>query len=1100
MRWVLDASSAPVSPEPVLDADQQRVVDHREGNLLVLAGPGTGKTTTIVEAICARLADRVDPLAPAQVLALTFGRKAAGELRERVVGRLGGGVVPTVATFHSFAYGLVRQTDSLEGYLTSPRLMSGAEEDVRIRELLRGAVADGSIDWPDDLMGALPTLGLANEVRAVLSRARELGLQGSDLRRIGTASGRPAWVGVGQLASQEQDVMGFENVLDYTELLFQALLRLSVPQVAASLQGRYRAIYVDEYQDTDRLQVALLKALAGARTSVVAVGDPDQAIYGFRGADVRGILRFPRAFADAAGVLAPVAVLGTTRRFGPNIREASSVVLGNRLPPGLPIDQARAHRTPACAPRPPDQDVVSIRTYDDHGAQGSHIARELRLAHVDRGVGWQQMAVLVRTGHQIPAIQRALAVAGVPVVIAADEIPLRSEPAVATLLAALRLATTPGQASASDVIDVLTGPLVGLTASDIRRVGRALRAEHKEAGNSVPPSDELIRELVLGVPTRGPIPVDDPLTHTVGRLRILLAEVHRQIEGGATPQDVLWTVWTGGSAPHGWPQRLRAAALEGSRPANHDLDAVMALFDTAERLSGRYPGFLGVRMFLDSLKDQQIPAEPVADRGTHAEAVRVLTAHRAKGLEWDEVWVIGLQEGVWPDLRARGSTLRAEELTATGVGTGPRAGDLLEEERRLFYVACTRARTHLHVSAVESADEGGDRPSRFFDDLAKAGYSPVHTSGRPAHSVSLTGLVSELRAAATDQRSAPVLRDAARTRLALLAAQHDDDGRALVPLADPQRWWGLNAITEGPLPVRDPDRPISLSGSGLDGILACPMKWFLEHEAHAETARGTATSFGSVVHAIADFVAKGDIPESLDDMDAQVERIWGELRFEARWQSVSERREARAALGRFLEYHVRKDRELVDTEAAVGTEVVVPLPAGGDENVRLRGFIDRVERDADGRMVAIDLKNMRRGVPDKEIPQHGQLGVYQLILREAGLRPRVEESALDGTDGTDGTERPGDAEVERVGVERVAVGGAALVQLRVPAGKGSSDPKVQFQDALGTESPTWVELRLGAAAEVLRTESFPATLGSACRYCAYSTSCPAKPAGEQVVM
>ncbi len=408
MRWVLDASPASGTCAPVLDADQQRVVDHRAGPLLVLAGPGTGKTTTIVEAICARLADPHDPLAPDQVLALTFGRKAAGELRDRVVSRLGGGVVPTVATFHSFAYGLVRQTDTVDGYLTAPRLMSGAEEDVRIRELLRGAVADGSIEWPDDLMGAVSTLGLANEVRAVLSRARELGLQGSDLRRIGAASGRPAWVAIGQLASQEQDVMGFENVLDYTELLYQALLRVSDPQLAAHLRGRYRAIYVDEYQDTDRLQVALLKALAGPGCSLVAVGDPDQAIYGFRGADVRGILRFPDVFADGAGRPAPVAVLGTTRRFGPRIREAATVALGDRLPPGLPVAEARAHRTPACAERAAGLDLVSIRTYDDAGAQAAHIARELRLAHVDSGVEWRAMAVLVRSGQQLPVIQRAL--------------------------------------------------------------------------------------------------------------------------------------------------------------------------------------------------------------------------------------------------------------------------------------------------------------------------------------------------------------------------------------------------------------------------------------------------------------------------------------------------------------------------------------------------------------------------------------------------------------------------------------------------------------------------------------------------------------------
>ena len=212
--------------------------------------------------------------------------------------------------------------------------------------------------------------------------------------------------------------------------------------------------------------------------------------------------------------------------------------------------------------------------------------------------------------------------------------------------------------------------------------------------------------------------------------------------------------------------------------------------------------------------------------------------------------------------------------------------------------------------------------------------------------------------------------------------------------------------------------------------------------------------------------AKGEIPEDLDAMDAQVDRIWPELRFEAAWQSQSERRAARMALERFLIYHVRRDRELVDTEASVGASVDVTTPGGGSDTVRLRGFIDRVERDDQGRDVAIDLKNMKRPVADSDVPEHGQLGVYQLILR-AGDEPRE-------------------------------VGGAALVQLRVAATKDAADPKVQFQEALPSQSPTWVEVKLGEAAHAIRTEVFSATLGSSCRFCAYRTSCPARSDGEQV--
>ena len=134
---------------------------------------------------------------------------------------------------------------------------------------------------------------------------------------------------------------------------------------------------------------------------------------------------------------------------------------------------------------------------------------------------------------------------------------------------------------------------------------------------------------------------------------------------------------------------------------------------------------------------------------------------------------------------------------------------------------------------------------------------------------------------------------------------------------------------------------------------------------------------------------------------------------------------------------------------------------------------------AQGRLVPIDLKNMRYPVAQKDIPEHGQLGVYQLLLREGGM--------ADGEAGADAAPRA------------VEVGGAALVQLRVDAGKGSGDPKVQFQEALGSDEPTWVEVKLGDAAHIVRTEAFVASPGPACSYCAYKSACPAKAQGEQVL-
>ena len=1066
MSFRLDASPLPSAAAPGLDEEQQRVVDHRVGPLLVLAGPGTGKTTTIVEAIAARINDPVHPLPASSVLALTFGKRAAGELRDRIVTRLGGGLLPTVATFHAFAYGLTLQNGTQEEYREPPRLLSGAEEDVQIRDLLLGAVEDGAVVWPEDLSGALHTLGLANEVRAVLARAKELGLEPLQLQRIGAKSGRPAWEALGILARQESEVMVLENVVDYAELLHRAVIWARSPQGRLALHGQFRAVFVDEYQDTDPLQVALLEALVGPRTSIVVVGDPDQSIYAFRGADVTGIFDFPHRFPAAGGVPAPTVVLRRTRRFGPEISEAASRVIGKRPLRQLEPATAHAHRNPVCDPSCEGEVVVGC--FDSESTRAAHIAQQVQHAHLREGRAWSKMAVIVRSSQSIPLVQRAMTQAGVPAAVAADEIPLRLEPAVAVLLSALEVACDPGQMSAAAAIDLLRPPLGDLDSWQLRRLGRLLRNQARETDPSVTPvsSDELIRDLLRGTLTVERDDQDSGLFASVDRIRLLIKSASGQVARGASPAEVLWTLWSGrvgGATLHGWSERLRQAALGGSSSAHHNIDAVLALFETAERSSARFRGFVGMKNLLVSLRDQQIPAEPIAERSVGIDAVRIITAHRAKGLEWDACWIVGAEEGVWPDLRTRGSVLEPDRLTRAGVGESVRPADLLAEERRLFFVALTRARRRVTVASLASDSGGGLQPSRFVDDL---GIEPDRVHGRPAFAASTHGLVAHLRVVAADPRASEGLRSAAIERLARLANATGDHGEPLVRVADPDHWWGIRDETVNERPMRPSDKPIALSGSGLESILTCPLKWFLEHDAHADVPRPSSTKFGSVIHAVADYVAKGEVPADLESMDALVDRVWRDLRFEATWQSASERAEAREALSRFLVYHLRGDRVLLGTEREYRAEISVPTSGGGSETVRLRGFLDRIEQDSLGRTVAIDLKNIRKPASDTTLPSHAQLGVYQLLLRENGAQ----------------------------------VGGAALVQLRVPAAAGASDPKVQFQEPLGSESPTWVEIELGEAAELLRGEGFVAKPNSGCRFCAYQLVCPSQRQGEQVVV
>ena len=1080
MQWTLDMRPEPRAQALELDPQQRLVAEHRVGPLLVLAGPGTGKTTTIVEAVINRLHDTGEPLSAEHILVLTFGRRAAREVRDRIAARLGGGQIPEVATFHSFAYGLLRLTSSVDEYVDPTRLMSGAEEDARIKELIAGSILDGTVEWPADLTEAVGTLGFANEVRALIARMRELGVSPAELARRGRAADRPVWVAVARLAEQEEQVMVLENVMDYSELVRRAVARAYEPAVSAMLHRRYRAIYVDEYQDTDSAQVELLKALVGPSTSIVAVGDPDQAIYAFRGADVRGLLGFRSEFRAAGGDLAPVIVLGQSRRFGTTIRALASSILGARALPGLDAPDIAQHRSPVCSGDEPEK-PVQLCVYDTSASMSAHIADQIRRAHIEQDVSWDAMAVLVRTASQISSVERALQAAGIPVVVATDEMPLRAEPAVHHILGAVRLATEPHKMSAAQVIDVLTGPLGDLDVTDIRRLGRLLRDARKVRSEELLPSRELIRELIVGDepwPSADGVNLDDDALTKARRCADVIAQIRRRVDSGGSLSQVLWEAWTGGRTPHGWPERLREQALGGSFSAHHDVDAVMALFDTAERTSDRYQGVVGISAFIASLNAQELPAEAVAERAVRTEAVRILTAHRAKGLEWDRVWVAGVQEGVWPDLRERGSLLRVEELTADGVGPGTRPFDLLVEERNLLYVACTRARHFLTISYVDALTESGDRPSRFIDDILtrNTGLTQQLAPVRTPRLATWDGLVADLRIVIMDSSEPADVRESAAERLAHIAALKTPADRALVLAADPDNWWGCTEMTEGAAPVRESDVPVSLSGSALDSLIECPLHWFLDHEVHAEVSRGSSTAFGSVVHAVAEYVAKGDVPPDITTMDALLDNIWSRLHFDARWQSRAERAAARSALERFLVYHLAAERTMLGTEDKLRAIIEVELPDGRIDAVSLSGYVDRIEADDHGRPVAVDLKTGRNLPADKELPEHGQLGVYQLLLARD---PKAAELA---------------------GIVGVEPGGAALVQLRTPAAKGDPAPKVQVQAALElADEPTWVEQRLGTAVSIIRDETFDAHRGSVCTYCAFTRVCPTTAEGEQVI-
>ena len=963
-----------------------------------------------------------------------------------------------------------------------------------MRDLVAGSVDVGigggalgeRIQWPQDLRAALGTRGFAEELRTVLARARELGLDPTELARAARGAERGDWYAASAFFEEYLDVLDVQGVLDYGELVHRAVLLAGQEDVRRELRHDFRAVFVDEYQDTDPSQVRLLEALAGGGADLVVFGDPDQSIYQFRGADVRGILDFPETFRRMDGSPADTAVLRTSRRCGPALLRASRE-LTRRMPiPLLPVDKVREHRDLAARgpviDGEPVEGAVQVFTFPTPSTELDNIVDMVRRAHLEDGVPWDEIAVLVRSAtRSIPALRRGLIAAGVPVDTSGDELPLAAEPAVAVLLQALRVADSE-QALTPDVARALmAGPLGGMDAFELRKLARALRAEERVANqnavapeprevtdatvNGVRPSEVLLREA-LAEPARL-IAMDEDVARPAYQLGMLLLRTRQILRGGGSVEQALWELWSATK----WPERLERTAQRGGsggRAADRDLDAVCVLFDYAARAEDRATG-RGVRNFIADLEAQELAGDSMAAQSSRGGAVRLMSAHKSKGLQWRLVIVAGVQDGLWPDLRMRGSLLQADLIGRHGLRSMdeiPTAATLLAEERRLFYVAATRARERLVVTAVDSAligdDAAAETPSRFVYELG-ADVQPL--PGLRKRALAIPALVADLRRALTDPKSSDQVRQAAAERLAQLADAQSADGRPLVPSAHPDKWWGLLPETSSEQPVRDPAKPLLLSASQVAAIDECSLRWFLDHEAAAHEQKTVALGFGNVVHVLADEVAKGDTPARLDVLMERLDRVWDRLSFEAQWQSPQQKEEARTALERFLAWHVTdRGRLLHSSEQEFDVRIDVE-----QFQLRIRGSFDRVETDEAGLVYVVDFKTGKNVPTKNEAQEHPQLAVYQLAVREGAIQGVSNES-----------------------------GGAELVFLREPDASGL--PKTANQLPPPEEpGDTPIEKKLVTMAARVLDENFTAYGEKQCGTCVFRKCCPKQPEGKQLL-
>jgi superfamily I DNA/RNA helicase/RecB family exonuclease len=1011
------------APPPVLDESQRRVVEHRGGPLLVLAGPGTGKTTTLVETVVARVAAGV-PVE--RILMLTFSRRAAGEMRERVAARLNRIVrEPVARTLHSYAYGVLRM-DAAARELPTPRLLSGPEQDLMIRQLVEEG---GGQRWPAALRPALRTQAFAGELRALLMRAVERGLDGPALAALGTARGRPDWTAAGEFLTEYQDVTALANPGGYdpAELIRSATDTFRAdPALLALERDRRRHIFVDEYQDTDPAQAELLALLCGGAEELVLVGDPDQSIYAFRGADPAAMREVDDRYGGGRPV--PTVALTTCRRSGP-VLLAGSRRIAERLPG--PVEQRRLN--PAAGI---DPGTIEVGLFRSGSEEAAFVAGELRRAHLD-GMPWRDMAVLVRTtSRALGVLRRAMITAGVPVTVRGEDLPLAEQSAVGLLLDLMEYSADPNRLTPDAAERLLLGPVGGADSVYLRRLKRELARQARVAGAEVG-----VRDVLLD--TAGRTIHDDSLVRPIRRVGTVLAAGQAAARSGVSPEELLWAVWEATGLASRW-ERQSALGGAAGQAADRDLDAVVALFDAAARFTDRLPGARAER-FTEHLRAQQIPGDTLAPRAARTDAVTILTAHASKGLEWELVCIANVQEGVWPDVRRRGSLLGTDALVDVLAGVDPRlassSAPRLAEERRLFYVAATRARKRLVATAVLDDEE---QPSRFLDELDPTDGD--RELAAPQRGIHLSGLVAELRTVVTDDRAEQADREAAATQLARLA----DAG---VPAAGPEQWWGLAGLSDD-RPLYEPGTAVAVSPSRIERFLRCELQSVLL-DLGVRDGDQVSASLGTLIHDLAADAPPGTTAAEFEEM---LEARWSTLNFAAPWFAANERERAAEIVGRLADWLVtsRAHLDLVDTELGFTTQV-------GD--AVLSGRVDRLERDADGRLVVIDLKTGKSKPREADMPRHPQLAAYQFAVTHGAFGEHGDRS-----------------------------GGAALVQLASTGRSGAEQPQAPLSD----EDAAWMAETVARIAGRMQGTEFTAVAATDCNRCEARLCCPIQTEGKQV--
>jgi DNA helicase-2/ATP-dependent DNA helicase PcrA len=854
-----------------LNPEQLRAVTHGEGPLLVVAGAGTGKTQVITRRIAWLIATR--RAKPSEILALTFTEKAAAEMQLRVDQLVPYGYTDsTIGTFHAFGDRLIREYALELGLPGDVRVLSRAEAVIFLHEHLFALDLDEyrPLGDPTRFLGALVALFSRckdEDVSPAAYRAWADGLAAA-------AAAAPEDAVLAERARRQtelaaayaryQELLEASGCIDFGDQVALALRLVRDSAAArAEVQSRFRYVLVDEFQDTNRSQSELVSIVAAPHRNLTVVGDDDQSIYRFRGAAISNILEFRERHPSARTI-----VLRRNYRSRPAILDAAHRLIRFNDPDRLEVRAGISKRLSAERGIDPAGRTVRLETHPSGSDEDDRIAAEIA-ERIGSGTPPRDIAILVRANSHADPILRSLEAAGVPWRFSGSA-GLYARPEVRRLLAFLRAIADLG--SSVDVYGVATGEPYALGGEDLTAIVTSARRRNRTLWDVL---EELERQpgiLRLRPETRTAV-------HRLAEdLRALSSLAHERPAG-----EVLYSFLR----QTGTLGRLAADASVGAEESLRNIARFFEIVRSQSALLADDRATFLARHLQTLIDAGDDPA--TADLDPDADAVAVLTVHKAKGLEFPIVYLPGMVAGRFPTPNRRESLGMPPELV--GEATASDEEVQLREERRLFYVAMTRARDELVLShAIDYGGGGTRRLSPFVLEALDLPPTTVDPALRPA------------------------------TALGRIEA-------AAEPRSDVQ------PATRGPI-----GEPLTLSFSAIDDYLTCPLKFKLGHVVRVPVPPHHAMIYGSALHrAVQEFHrrhARGDVMTD-DELAVAFEAAWTNEGFLSR-----DHEELRLAAGRAT---LRRFRAAQLAEGAIIPAYVereFSFSLGGD---RIRGRWDRVD-------------------------------------------------------------------------------------------------------------------------------------------------------------